>query len=107
MVNMMEWMCTLFAPNLLSRHFVGKSRGESKGILQALVGGQHYTFPMIWFHITRDTLAKDGPVLVSRFAIQDSFEEEGKYTYSDQDVPNDKHLANKGISTCFFLLSCY
>jgi hypothetical protein len=45
MINMMEWMRSAFAPELLNRHIFGNSGGDSRDILQTLLGGPSCAFP--------------------------------------------------------------
>ena len=97
MINIMQWMRSSFSPHLLNRHIFGNTGGDSKNILSTLICGNRFAFQLPWCLIDKDTFDKHGPALVAKFEVHRSFEEEGKFIYSDEDAPSDNHQKFKGM----------
>ena len=90
MINIMQWMRTSFSSKLLHRHIFANEGGDSRDILDRLLGTNAGTFPLPWFQIDEEVMEKYGPALVCRFRVVKGFKEGDKICYGDSDLPSSE-----------------
>jgi hypothetical protein len=97
MVDMMGWMRRSASNEVLQRH-IFSWRIDSCFLLKKLLNNLG-TIRLAWYEIDDVTLRCYGPGLVCGFDVSRGFEEEGKFRYGDEDIPDPTQESDSRFGT--------
>jgi hypothetical protein len=98
MIDMMEWMRRSASCEVLDGH-IFTCRIDSCLLLEILLTSLTSIIRLAWYEIDDATLKCYGPGLVCGFDVSRGFEEEGKFRYGDEDIPDPKSDSEFGTLT--------